>query len=156
MAWNESYGYDCVKGAAYAYEAKVGNVAEINLMLVAMLQYLGIDARPVILSTRNNGITTFHSLESYNYVVAGVESMGNVILLDATNKEGVPGILPLRALNGSGRMIKSGYKVEEVNLSPTSPSKENVTIMAEISKDGILSGKLKTQYFDYNAYLPIE
>ncbi len=153
MVWNESYGYDCVKGTEYAYSAKTGNSGEINLMLVAMLQYVGINAYPVILSTRSNGITSFHSLQSYNYVIAGLESMGDIVLLDATDKEATPGVVPLRVLNGFGQMIKSSYKVEEVNLQPAFPSKENIVIIAELDKDGALSGQLKTQYFDYNAYL---
>jgi hypothetical protein len=33
MNWNEFYGYSCDAGVKKAYQDKVGNAAEINLML---------------------------------------------------------------------------------------------------------------------------
>ena len=57
MNWNEFYGYSCDVGVRKAYQDKVGNSAEINLMLTAMLRYAGIDANPVLISTRGNGIS---------------------------------------------------------------------------------------------------
>ena len=39
MNWNEKNSYYCDAGVKKAYTEKVGNVAEINLMLVAMLRH---------------------------------------------------------------------------------------------------------------------
>ena len=65
---------------------KIGNAADINLLLVAMLNKAGIEANPVILSTRENGfIAMAHpSLSDCNYVVARAVVDGKQILLDAT------------------------------------------------------------------------
>jgi hypothetical protein len=54
--WNDYYGYSCNEGVKKAYKDKTGNVAEINLMLTAMLRYAGLNANPVLVSTRSNGI----------------------------------------------------------------------------------------------------
>jgi ribosomal protein L24 len=41
VKWNENYGYSCDDGVKQAYKDKTGNVAEINLMLTAMLRTAG-------------------------------------------------------------------------------------------------------------------
>lgn len=152
MTWNEMYGYDCMGSIEQAYEEKTGNAGEINLMLVAMLKYADFNAHPVILSTRDNGIANYQSLIAYNYVVAGIESMGEVMYLDATSKEAVPGILPVRALNTSGRIIRDNLKTDEVVMYPKTTSKESNMVLATLQADGVIKGQVKSQYFDYNAY----
>lgn len=47
-----------------AYENQSGNSADINLLLIAMLREAGIEANPVILSTRSHGRVPFFPLES--------------------------------------------------------------------------------------------
>jgi hypothetical protein len=59
VKWNEFRGYSCNEGVKRAYKDKVGNSAEINLMLTAMLRYAGLNSNPVLVSTRDNGITFF-------------------------------------------------------------------------------------------------
>jgi transglutaminase-like putative cysteine protease len=99
VKWNGSYGYSCDEGVKKAYKDKTGNVAEINLMLTAMLRYAEIKANPVLISTRSNGIALFPSRTGFNYVIAAIEINDGLILLDATEKYSVPNILPLRDLN---------------------------------------------------------
>ncbi|HEX9979517.1 MAG TPA: DUF3857 domain-containing protein [Flavobacterium sp.] len=152
MAWNEYNGFFCKEGVKNAYKNKSGNVADINLMLTAMLRHAGINANPVLISTRSNGVTVLPSRAAYNYVVAGIETDKDPILLDASSKNTRPGILPLRALNWFGRIIRKDGSSAEVNLMPTSNSKEAVSIMASINTDGSVSGKMRDQYNDYNAY----
>ncbi|MFN4199555.1 MAG: DUF3857 domain-containing protein, partial [Flavobacterium sp.] len=55
MNWNKGYGSLTRDGVSKAYQNRVGNVAEINFMLIAMLNHVGLNASPVILSTRSNG-----------------------------------------------------------------------------------------------------
>ena len=59
VKWNNYKGYSCNDGVRKAYKDKTGNTAEINLMLTAMLRYAGMNANPVLLSTRDNGIALF-------------------------------------------------------------------------------------------------
>lgn len=153
MNWNEYYGYHCDAGVRKAYNDKTGNVAEINLMLTAMLRYAGIQANPVILSTRSNGIAIFPSNTAYNYVIAGVELDGQTVLLDATEKYALPNILPIRDLNWFGRIIRKNGTSEIIDLMPNSNSKDIVNIMATINDKGEVTGKVRDQYFDYNAYV---
>lgn len=152
MNWDESYGIYCDSGVRKAYQDKKGNVAEINIMLTAMLRYAGIDANPILLSTRDNGISFFPSRTSFNYVIAGVELQNQVILLDATNKNTIPNILPIRDLNWIGRIIRKNESSAEINLMPTTNSKDVISIIGNINAQGEVSGKIRDQYFDYNAF----
>ena len=153
MNWNGYYGYSCNDGVKKAYQEKVGNVAEINLMLVAMLRYADINANPIIISTRSNGIALFPSRNAFNYVIAGVEIENDVILLDATSKNSLPNILPARDLNWMGRIIRTEGSSSEINLNPKSISRDIVSSILSIDKEGKLQGKIKEQYLDYNAFI---
>lgn len=153
MNWDEFSSFFCDQGVKKAYQDKKGNVAEINLMLTAMLRYAGIEANPILISTRSNGIAIFPSQSAFNYVICGVELPNQVILLDATNKFALPNILPLRDLNWSGRIIRKNESSAEVNLLPAFSSKDILNILAVINADGSITGKIRDQYFDYNAFV---
>ena len=152
MNWNEYGGYSCDDGVKAAYKNKTGNVAEINLMLIAMLRFAGIDANPVLVSTRRNGISVFPSRTAYNYVIAAVELGSQRVVLDATNKNSQPDILPLRSINWIGRLIRKDGTSLEIPLQSGKPSIETINVMATISGTGKVEGKLREQYFDYCAF----
>ncbi|AXG73288.1 DUF3857 domain-containing protein [Flavobacterium arcticum] len=152
MNWNEESRYYCKEGVKKAYENKVGNAAEINLMLTAMLRYAGFDANPVLVSTRSNGIIAYPSMNGFNYVISSVSINDTLILLDATSKYTALGILPKRALNWKGRLIKKDGSNAEIDLLPTKKSLESVIITADLSPEGNILGKTRHTYFDSYAY----
>lgn len=153
MTWNERTGYICKDGVVNAFKQKVGNVAEINLMLVAMLRHAGLNANPILVSTINNGIALFANRGAYNYIIAGVENAeGTVDLLDATSKYTIPNILPIRTLNWEGVIIRPDKSTDKINLLPEINSKDLVSLLAEIQTDGTIKGKIRRQHMDYNAY----
>lgn len=151
--WNEYYGIYCDGGVKKAFQDKSGNSAEINLMLTAMLRYAGFEANPILLSTRLNGISLFPTRTAFNMVIAGIELQDNLIMLDATNKYSYPNILPIQDLNWFGRIIRKNGSSAEIDLMPKSNSKDIVNIMATIQENGDVSGKIRDQYFDYNAFV---
>lgn len=152
MNWNKNNSYYCDEGVRKAYNDKTGNVAEINLMLVSMLRYAGLEVNPVLVSTRSNGIAVFPSRTAFNYVIAGVENNDSLILLDATHKYALPNILPFNALNWVGRIIRKSGTSAEVDLMPNWNSKDILSLVASIDNDGKLTGKVRENYFDYNAF----
>ena len=152
MNWNKSNSYYCDEGVRKAYKDKTGNVAEINLMLISMLRYAGLEVNPILVSTRSNGITIFPSRTAFNYVIAGVESGNSILLLDATNKNALPNILPFNALNWVGRIIRKNGTSAEVDLMPKGNSKDVINLVASIDNDGKMTGKVRENHFDYNAF----
>lgn len=151
VKWDEYQSYTCDKGVKKAYQEKTGNCAEINLMLTAMLRYAGLTANPVLVSTRSNGIPLFPNRTAFNYVIAAVETPNGNILLDATDKFSTPNVLPLRALNWNGRLIRKDGTSEEVDLMPKKVSGDNVFMNYSIDPEGKVTGKTRRQYTDYNA-----
>lgn len=153
MNWDERYGYYTKKGVAKAYQEKVGNVAEINFILLSMLKMAGIEAYPVLISTRENGLALFPNKSIFNSVIVNAFDGQESLLLDATDKNSEVNILPIRDLNWKGRVIKEDGSSSEIDLMPKLNSKELINIIAQINPDGQVEGKIRQQYFDYNAYL---
>ena len=152
MSWNKKRGIYCNDGVKKAYQEKTGNTAEINLMLTAMLRYAGLNANPIVLSTRDNGIAIFPTRSSFNYVISAVEIDNEIILLDATDKNSQPNILPIRDLNWNGRIIRKEGTSDEISLIPNFISKEMTNLLVSIKSDGELNGQISKQYSGYNAF----
>lgn len=108
--------FTCTKNGKYlttslrnTFKAKNGSVADINLLLIAMLRYEGIQAEPVLLSTRNHGYTheIYPLLDRFNYVIAKVTDNNQTYFLDATKPRLGFNYLPIQCYNGHSRVISS-------------------------------------------------
>jgi transglutaminase-like putative cysteine protease len=143
VKWNGYYGYSTDKGVRKAYKDQVGNTAEINLMLTSMLQYAGLRAYPVLISTRENGVPLFPTIEGYNYVISYVKLDEGEILLDATDKYSIPNVLPYRTLNWQGRIIAEQGGSRLIDLYPRKMSKNTVFFMANLKENGDISGGVR-------------
>lgn len=89
------------------FQSKTGNVADLNILLMAMLYNQGIESDPVFLSTRDNGWANESAalINQYNYVIAKVLLGNTVYLLDASHPRLGFGKIASECLNGSGRTI---------------------------------------------------
>ena len=152
VKWNNYTGFYCNEGVKKAYADGSGNVAEINLMLIAMLRHCGINASPVLLSTRSNGIATYPSISAFDYVIAAAKIANETFLLDATEKYSMPNILPKRDLNWYGRLIDKDSVSEQIDLIPKALSATNNILNFKIGAKNIIEGNLKRQFTNYNAF----
>jgi hypothetical protein len=152
MNWNHKKGYYTDKGVKQAYIDGTGNVAEINFILIAMLNYAGIATNPVLLSTLDNGVPIFPNRTIFNYVIASATIDGKQILLDATNKYSTNNILPLQTLNWNGRLLREDGTSEEIKLEPKFSSKKVVNMTFSVGEKGALSGKYRVFRTDYEAF----
>ncbi len=84
-----------------------GSVAEINLLLTAILRKANITADPVVMSTRSNGLTyaMYPLIDRFNYVVVQVVANGTTYYLDASRPLLGFGHLPADCYNGHARVI---------------------------------------------------
>lgn len=137
IKWNGNYGKYTADGVRQAYKNRVGNVAEINLTLVNMLRSAGIEANPILISTRDHGIPLFPTTLGFNYVIVGVELQDKIILMDATEVNSMPNELPIRDLNWQGRLIRKDGSSVSVDLLPKSPSAEKIVLSIKFNEDGI-------------------
>ncbi len=151
VKWDEFYGKYTSDGVKKAYKDGTGNVAEINLMLTAMLRHAGLDANPVLVSTRKNGVPLFPTREGYNYVVSSVQLENGIVLLDATSTYSTGNVLPFRALNWVGRVIKKDGSSSLVNLYPQKKSSTKVFMNTTLTGNGELNGKIRKAYSNHHA-----
>ncbi|MBB6612327.1 DUF3857 domain-containing protein [Pontibacter sp. Tf4] len=152
MTWNKVYGFGPASlTLRKAYDDAKGNIGDINLLLIAMLREASFDANPVLVSTRNNGRPPLSSplVTKFNYLVAQVEINGKEYLLDATEPLLPFGLLPERALNAEGHLIKTNAS-RWIALTPGTHSKF-LTIEAAFTPQGELNGKMSESAGGYYA-----
>lgn len=148
--WNGRYFNSEIK-VKDAFDEKLGSVTAINLSLINALEAAKLEAKPMLLSTRNNGLPTelYPVLSNFNYVVAVLQINNENILLDATNKQAPFGVIPFQALNVQGRVMdfkKGSYWM------PIEPFKQNIHYAnAQIAAgaDGSFSGKVNQASYGY-------
>ncbi|WP_020596856.1 transglutaminase domain-containing protein [Spirosoma panaciterrae] len=152
IKWNEVGGFVSQEDIKKVFENKKGNSAGINLMLVALLREMDLEANPVILSTRSNGRIneSYALIRKFNYVVAQVTVGGKDMLLDATDPLLKPGMLPVHCLNGTGRLVHSSAS-RFVSLLPTEREGNTYTGSFTISDDGEITGTFQQSQVGYSA-----
>ncbi|WP_431158964.1 DUF3857 domain-containing protein [Winogradskyella poriferorum] len=151
VKWNGNYGKYAQKGVRKAYKESEGNVADINLLLVTMLRSLDLDANPVLVSTKDNGIPLFPTREGFNYVICMVKSEDGAMLIDGTEKYGSINVLPFRALNWQGRLIEKNGTSQWIELNSPSQSEATVMLNVKIDEDFGTTGTLKKNITSYLA-----
>ncbi|WP_316810190.1 DUF3857 domain-containing protein [Pedobacter heparinus] len=140
-------------GVKKALETHSGNVADINLALVAALSAADLDVEAVILSTRSNGMVSslFPVISDFNYVVAKVNIEGKSYLLDATEPLIPFGLLPLHCINGQGRVIALKKPSYWYDLKASQKETTRYSLIAELGNDGKIRGNLTTYSVGYAA-----
>ena len=160
MKWNGSDRWYTYDGTYRAWENKSGNSAEINLILYHLLKQSGVDAYPMVVSTRDNGrVSGFYtSLAQFNRAVVyiPVDSTKRYVL-DATNKYNVYNETPDELLNSSGLYIDKQKKIFDiVYLHNDLPVRQVVMINAEIKPGGKLEGTAQISSTSYNKISAVE
>lgn len=151
MSWNGNYSSFTNKGVKDAYKDRTGNVGEINLMLTAMLRHAGLNANPVLVSTKSNGIPLFPTSTGFNYVISAVEIGNQTILLDATNPYSTPNVLPERTLNWFGRLIRKDETTQQVGLMPSTLSRTVVNLEVNVNSNSSINGRYRSSLTDHRA-----
>ncbi|MFV0418905.1 MAG: DUF3857 domain-containing protein [Dysgonomonas sp.] len=116
--WNGFYGKYAASDLSAFLKQKTGNVGGLNLFLIGLLSAAKLDVRPVVISTRGNGvISRVHPFQQFfNYVIAQVVIDGKPYYIDATEPSLYFSDLPQRCINVEGLVIKP--KTEEwVNIT---------------------------------------
>lgn len=151
--WNEEFQIFKDVSIKDLIKNKSGNVSSINILLHNLLKESGIEVKPVLLSTRNNGFPTtiYPVLYDYNYLIAQATIKNKTYLLDATDNYLSFGQIPFRCLNKQGRLIDFKNGSEWVDLK--SNSRSNTLYNAEFNFDenNVLHGKINSKRTGYHA-----
>ncbi len=136
------------------YKKKGGNVAEINLLLTAMLRQAHIVADPVILSTREHGVADqiYPLIEDYNYVICVAYAGNKTFKLDASRPYNGFDCLVSDCYNGGGRIVNQG-KPYLIDLSPDSLRESRLTTSFIINDEkGYVTGSYKSVMGSMESY----
>lgn len=154
IRWNKRYGQFTDQGLKNAIDHRVGNVADINLSLIAALAAADLDADAVVLSTRDNGVVhkLYPVISDFNYVVARVDIDGEIYLLDATDPLLPFGLLPMRCINGEGRIMSLNKPSEWVDLEASQKRSDVYSLQLTLQSDGKITGSIKNYKLGYAAY----
>jgi len=122
-----------------------GSPTDLNVLLVNMLRRTGLNAWPVLLSTRSHGlIHPFRvSPDEMNRVIAAVEIDGKTpLLLDMAAFPNPVGLLDAEDLNDQGLLLKSKEDVVWVPLQNSIQTRTAVLTNLAIQLEGGLSGAI--------------
>ena len=156
IKWDNYIGINTENGINIksTLESRNGNVAGINLCLIAALSAANLDAEAVILSIRDQGTINklYPVISEFNYVVAKVNIGGESYLLDATEPLLPFGLLPIRCINDQGRVINLKKPSYWIDLKATQKSVTNYTLDGVLTKDGKIKGTITTYSLGYDAF----
>lgn len=147
LQWNGQYYYTVEKTLSEVYENKIGRSGELNLLLTALLKEVGVDADPVLISTRSNGkmIQDYPIMEQFNHVLSHVTFGEETWLLDLSNKHRPINYIRPEALNYYGWLVKDKAP-EWIKISApfnTEVYNGNFKLLAEGTLEGLLTVKQK-------------
>ena len=150
VRWNGDYAF-WGKSASKVLKEGTGSNADINFLLINMLQDAGIEAVPVLMRTRNNGTLPLShaSLKYLTTFVIGVQLDNNTMaFFDSSAEDGYLNVLPSKLLVNRARILKKGAEGDWVNLQTVANSREVSSIVATLSQDGTLTGKVDNMLAD--------
>ena len=133
------------------YKNRNGSVADLNLLLAAMLIHEKIAADPVILSTRSHGFTNdlYPELDRYNYVITRIVIDNAAYYLDASEPWLGFGRLPERCYNGTARVVNKETSVAVILSADSVVDGVKTLVMLGRDEKGGLSARIQS-YPGYN------
>jgi hypothetical protein len=134
-------------------KSRNGNVAEINLLLTAMLRHEKISADPVMLSTRSHGYAyaLYPLPDRFNYVICRITIDGKDYLLDASRPRLGFGKLVYECYNGHARIInKEATPLEFVTDSLVERKTTSVFMIND--QKGNIAGSMQQYPGYYESY----
>ncbi|TVZ15301.1 DUF3857 domain-containing protein [Maribacter sp. MAR_2009_72] len=152
FTWNEEFGIWHDNKVKKAFDEKKGNVAEINIALINLLNAADIKADMMLMATRERGLPkkTHPVMNDFNYIIAKVDIGDDTYLLDATDKYMPFGMLPYRCLNYYGRVMD--FDKESYWYDIVAESKNGQLIRTHIDLDPVnekLSGIYDVTHMGY-------
>ncbi len=164
LTWNGKYRILSDIRVKDAFDQEQGNSSEINLGLINALKAVGLDAKIMLIATRDRHLPTnlYPVLSDFNYALVFLKINEEKYLLDATDKHNPFGVLPFRALNVEGRILDFDRGSYWEPIVPVSRNMHYVNMQLTADETGIFNGEIsevstgyisvgkRKEYNDYN------
>lgn len=151
FTWNKEESIYTSKSLSKTCETKTGNSADINLLLVKLLQETGLQAAPILFSTRDNGLVNpgFPFLQQFNTTMVYVTLGNTFFILDGTDKI-TPFKLPPHKITNTQGFIVEGETGKWITVfSGNNKHKIIAAIHGEIDTAANINGDALVNCFDY-------
>ncbi len=152
MNWNGAEGIYTDNGIKSAWDKKSGSNSEINLILINLLKDAGLEAYPLLVSTRDNGqVNTFYPfLHQFNNTLACVFIGDKKYILNGADKYNPSWLIPYDVINNDAFIVdmqKGGwiYLEDEKDIF-----RNVVSIFSEITPEGTMTGEASITSFGYS------
>jgi Domain of Unknown Function with PDB structure (DUF3857) len=161
MQWDGKNNLSTTDGVKTAWKQKRGNSAEVNLILINLLRSAKEDAHPILLSSRTNGRvnTTYPTNREFDKVMAYVLIGDQIYILDATDKNGSPKLIPWEVMYTDGLVIDKFDTYGSINTfkwgwtsvwDGNQRFRDVVLINASIDEQGKLAGDATIKSYEYS------
>ena len=144
--WNGDYAF-WDKSTSKVLKERTGSNADMNFLLINMLQDAGIESCPVVLRKRSSGILPLsHASSKYltTFVVGIHDTDSTYLYLDGSVEDGYINVLPADLLVDRARVISKSGQGSWVDIRSYASGQESTTIQATLGADGLLTCKSRT------------
>ncbi|MGB4846792.1 MAG: DUF3857 and transglutaminase domain-containing protein [Saprospiraceae bacterium] len=151
IQWNDMQGYGGMRDISTILKTKSGNSGDLNKLMCAALIQSGIDAQPVLLSTRDNGkpLELYPFIDQFNHMVVVANIEGKDMWFDLGDKNLPMGLLRADVLNSRGWLVDEKDPVW-IDIVPGS-SNSTYLITGTLDKEGNLNATVESRYSGYHA-----
>ena len=143
MLWDNEYTlYSGDNKIKQAWDKKNGSITDINFILIKLLRNAGVDAKPLLVSTKDNGAINmvYPFLLQFNAVMAYVKVGDETYIMNAADKYNPFDMIPYDVLYSNALIVD---KTEGGLVALESDAKFNSTVFftCSVEADGKLSGQ---------------
>ena len=140
-SWDKSIQLFANKKPNKLFSDKYGSSAELNLFCIAQLRKVGIQADPLLISTREHGTLKldYPLIDHFNNVLIKVKLDSTIIVSDATDRFLPNNKIPMNCINNLGVEIDKDKKTKQINLSINDPITETINIKSKLENKKVIS-----------------
>jgi Domain of Unknown Function with PDB structure (DUF3857) len=150
MNWNGENSIYAMQGINTAWDKKTGSTGDINIILYTTLKKAGIQAFPLLTSTRDHGTINlfFPSEKQFDALMVYVEVGGKVYILNAADRYNPYRLIPYNVINTRGFLIDN-EKSEWITILSPDQKRQMTAIQADIDANGVMKGEAMVNSYDY-------
>ncbi|MFN0292181.1 DUF3857 domain-containing protein [Pedobacter helvus] len=154
IKWDDSYRmYSSETNPKTTLDKKTGSSADINLILLNFLKEAKIEANPLLISTRSNGVHPgLPQISKFNNVLVHLKLNGQDLILDATDQDHFLGMISYESLNHQGFSIDLKNQIGAwITTEPKFLDEKVYNFILTLDKENKLKGTMIQYYKGYGA-----
>lgn len=152
IVWNEQHRVYAEQEVDDVLESKKGSTADITFLLISLLRAAGLQADPLVTSTRENGRVQqlYPIVSQFNMVLTRVTMGRTHSYVDATDPRRPLDLLPEELSKAKGIVIKKG-SVEWAAFLNTKRDLSSSRVTLQMADDASLTASIESSLHDYAA-----